>query len=79
MKNISNVNTGFFEDPNGNKSSTRVKTFLAALVAMFIAVADVFMDSVSAVATLPIIITLLAYSAGEKSFQCLIESKTFKS
>ncbi len=67
--------SGFFEDSNGNKSSTRLKTFLAAITAFIIALATVFISGVSLVESLPVIIALLAFSAGEKSFQYFIDSK----
>lgn len=67
--------SGFFEDPNGNKSSTRLKTFLAAITAFVIALATVFITKVSLVESIAIITVLLAYSAGEKSFQYYMDSK----
>ncbi|MBC8319876.1 MAG: hypothetical protein H8E34_04060 [Bacteroidetes bacterium] len=67
--------SGFFDDDNGNKSSTRLVTFLSALTALFLAVAGVFIDEVTLSESLPIIITLLSYSAGAKSFQLFIKSK----
>ena len=79
MENKSNItsNTGFFDDGNGNKSSTRLITFLSAIIALLISVAGVFMDEVRLGESLPIIITLLSYSAGAKSFQLFIESKYY--
>ncbi|MFK5856094.1 MAG: hypothetical protein QM503_08195 [Bacteroidota bacterium] len=76
MSNLhKNQLSGFFEDSNGNKSSTRLKTFLAAITAFVIALATVFVSSISLVESIPVIITLLAFSAGEKSFQYFIDSK----
>ena len=77
---MSNSNTsirpsGFFEDSNGNKSSTRLKTFLSAITALFIALISVLINEVSIGESLPVIITLLAFSSGEKSYQYLLESK----
>lgn len=67
--------SGFFEDNNGNKSSTRLKTFLSAVIAMCIAIVSIFFKEVSIGESLPVIITLLAFSAGEKSYQYFLESK----
>ena len=75
----SNVKSGFFEDARGNKSSTRLKTFLAAITAMIIALASVFFQVVTLSESLPIIITLLAFSSGEKSYQSFLESKSKES
>ena len=69
---------GLFRDPQGNKSSTRVKTFLAALTAFAIALAGVFFKEVALSESLPLIIILLAFSSGEKSFQAYLESKINK-
>jgi hypothetical protein len=68
--------SGFFEDAQGNKSSTRLKTFLAAITAMLIAISSVFFQVVTISESLPIIITLLAFSSGEKSYQSFLESKS---
>jgi hypothetical protein len=68
--------SGFFEDARGNKSSTRLKTFLAAITAMLIAISSVFFQVVTITESLPIIITLLAFSSGEKSYQSFLESKS---
>jgi hypothetical protein len=77
MSNIKNTKstTGFFEDDNGNKSSTRLKTFLSALTALIIALASIIFNEVSLGESLPVIITLLAFSSGEKSYQYFIETK----
>jgi len=72
----STIKSGFFEDAKGNKSSTRLKTFLAAITAMLIALASVFFQVVTVSESLPIIITLLAFSSGEKSYQSFLESKS---
>jgi|ETNmetMinimDraft_26_1059896.scaffolds.fasta_scaffold16957_2 hypothetical protein len=76
---MSNTNSspgpsGFFEDNNGNKSSTRLKTFLSAIAALFIALISVVFSEVSLGESLPVIITLLAFSSGEKSYQYFLES-----
>ncbi|MFA5419634.1 MAG: hypothetical protein WC341_14380 [Bacteroidales bacterium] len=71
-----NTKSGYFEDAAGNKSSTRLKTFLAAVTAMIIALASVFFQVVTLGESLPIIIALLAFSSGEKSYQSFLESKT---
>ncbi len=69
---------GLFRDPQGNRSSTRVKTFLAALTAFAIALVSVFIKEITPGDSLPVIITLLAFSSGEKSFQAYLESKINK-
>lgn len=74
-----NIKSGYFEDANGNKSSTRLKTFLAAITAMIIALSSVFFKVVTVGESLPIIVTLLAFSSGEKSYQSFLESKSKKS
>ena len=75
MKN-NNKKPGFLTDTEGNKSSTRLKTFLAAITAFIIALTSVFLKGISIGQSLPIIITLLTYSAGEKSYQNFLESKS---
>ena len=76
MSNTNSYNpSGFFEDGNGNKSSTRLKTFLAAIIAFCIAIVCVAFPSVSIAGSLPVIIALLAFSSGEKSYQYFLESK----
>ncbi|MBU2554393.1 MAG: hypothetical protein KKF98_08030 [Bacteroidetes bacterium] len=72
----SSTKYGFFEDAKGNKSSTRLKTFLAAITAMLIAISSVYFQVVTITESLPIIITLLAFSSGEKSYQSFLESKS---
>jgi hypothetical protein len=79
MNQIIKHSAGFFEDENGNKSSTRLKTFISAIIAFIIAIADIFLSQISTSESLPIIFTLLAFSAGEKSFQYFIEYKSKKS
>ncbi len=79
MNNTTKNKSGFFEDENGNKSSTRLKTFLAAIVALIISLVDVFSSSFISTESLPLIITLLAFSAGEKSYQYFLEFKSKKS
>jgi len=69
------VRRGFFRDNAGNRSSTRLKTFLAALAALVIALASVFVKEIHLSDSLPVIIILLAFSTGEKSFQAYLESK----
>ena len=70
------MQAGFFEDNKGNKSSTRLKTFLAAITALIIALASVFLEQITLGDSLPMIITLLAYSASEKTFQYILETKS---
>lgn len=69
------VRRGFFRDNTGNKSSTRLKTFLAAVTALVIALASVFIKEIHLSDGLPVIVILLAFSTGEKSFQAYLESK----
>ena len=66
--------TGFFEDSPGVKSSTRLMAFLALLAALLIAISVVFIANVSIGDGLPLVITLLAYSAGVKTFQVFAEN-----
>ena len=72
----SNIKSGYFEDAAGNKSSTRLKTFLAAVTAMIVALVSVFFEVVTVGESLPIIFALLAFSSGEKSYQSFLESRT---
>lgn len=66
---------GYFEEKEGVKSITRVKTFWAAMVGIGIAGMSVIMDSVTVGDALPMVVTLLAYSAGTKVFQKIVEVK----
>ncbi len=75
IQNSPHNHSGFFQDRNGNRSSTRLKTFLSAVTALLIALLSVFVDEISITESLPIIITLLAFSSGVKSFQYFLESK----
>ena len=76
MSQITKNKSGFFEDENGNKSSTRLKTFMSAMVALIISLVDVFSNNIASSESLPLIITLLAFSAGEKSYQYFLEFKS---
>ncbi len=76
MNQITKNKSGFFEDENGNKSSTRLKTFMSAMVALIISLVDVFSNNIASSESLPLIITLLAFSAGEKSYQYFLEFKS---
>lgn len=67
--------TGYFEEKEGVKSSTRLMTFTAAMAAIFIAVASVFIKEVTIGDALPIVLTLLSYSLGAKVFQKIAEVK----
>ncbi|PIQ26228.1 MAG: hypothetical protein COW63_17575 [Bacteroidetes bacterium CG18_big_fil_WC_8_21_14_2_50_41_14] len=73
-KKSSYYKSEFFDDAKGNKSITRLKSFLAAITALIIALSRVFFNIVSLVNNLPIIIALLAFSVGEKSFQYFLVS-----
>ena len=69
---------GFFETLNGDrveKSTTRLITFIAGVVALIIALMSVIMKDVTLGDALPMVITLLAYSAGTKVFQKSIEKR----
>jgi len=72
---ISSNKAGFFEDMDGNRSSTRLITFIAAMTGLIIAVSSVLFDYISTSDSLPLIITLLSFAAGEKSLNTFIESK----
>jgi len=76
MNQTTKNKSGFFEDENGNKSSTRLKTFMSAMVALIISLVDVFSSNIASSESLPLIITLLAFSAGEKSYQYFLEFKS---
>jgi len=76
MNQITKNKSGFFEDENGNKSSTRLKTFISAMVALIISLVDVFSSNIASSESLPLIITLLAFSSGEKSYQYFLEFKS---
>lgn len=73
--NYPNRPPGFFEDNNGNKSSTRLKTFLSVITALWIALVSMFFNEISLGENLPVIITLLTFSSVEKSYQYFLESK----
>lgn len=70
--------TGYFESQPGRKSSTRLMTFLALVAALIIAICSVFMTTISLGDSLPLVVTLLAYSLGAKSFQQIAEVKREK-
>ena len=67
--------SGFFYDRAGNKSSTRLITFIAAIVGLVIAILSVVFQSISTTENLSLIITLLSFAAGEKSLNTFIESR----
>jgi len=60
---------GFFQSAPGRWSSTRLQSFLAFSVGCVIAVSSVFVDSVTLGDAFPMMITLLAYSLGYKTFK----------
>jgi len=66
---------GFFEDLDGNRSSTRLITFIAAITGLIIAMSSIFFDYINTSESLPLIITLLSFAAGQKSLNTFIESK----
>jgi len=57
---------GFFEEKEGVKSSTRLMTVSAAFGGIAIAIASVFLKDVTLGDALPMVATLLLYSAGQK-------------
>ena len=65
--------TGYFYEKEGVKSITRVKTFLALIVALLAVMYSILTKTVDA--NLWLIIALLGYSAGEKVAQKAIEKK----
>ena len=67
------METGYFEEAENVKSITRVKTFLALLVGLAAAGYSVLTKTVDT--NIWLIVTLLAYSAGEKVAQKAIENK----
>lgn len=69
------MKVGFLEESEGVKSITRLKTFIATISAVVIAVASVFLKSVTIGDALPMVVTLLAYSFGAKVFQKFAEVK----
>ena len=64
-----------FQDDKGNASSTRVKTFIAAMVAFSIALIIVLTKDTIDTNGLIIIGMLLSYSIGEKSYNKYLELK----
>ena len=66
------MKTGYFEDQPGVKSSTRLMAFLSLLAGLSIALSSVFVESITLGDSLPMVITLLSYSAGVKTFQKLV-------
>jgi len=74
--NINNrKKAGFFEDLDGNRSSTRLITFIAAITGLAIAISSNFFEYINTSESLPLIITLLSFAAGQKSLNTFIESK----
>ena len=65
--------TKYFEEKEGVKSITRVKTFLALIVALLAVIYSIYTKTVDA--NLWLIIALLTYSAGEKVAQKAMEKK----
>ena len=73
--NISRKKAGFFEDMDGNRSSTRLITFIAAMTGLVIAISSVIFEYINTSESLPLIITLLSFAASEKSFNTYLESR----
>lgn len=67
------MKTGFFETKPGVKSSTRLMSFLALCVGLVLAISAVFVEGVSFGDAFPMVLTLLGYSLGAKSFQNVTE------
>jgi len=63
--------TKYFEEKEGVKSITRVKTFLALIVALLAVIYSIYTKTVND--NLWLIIALLTYSAGEKVAQKAME------
>jgi len=59
----------YLTDAAGKTSNTRVNAHLAVLSALAIAISSVFVDGVTLGDSLPMVIVLLAYSFGVKTFQ----------
>ena len=65
--------TGYFYESESVKSITRVKTFLALIVALLAVIYSIYTKTVAE--NLWLIIALLTYSAGEKVAQKALEKK----
>jgi len=70
-----NGQVGFFEESDGVKSITRLKTFISAMAGILISICSVFVSNITIGDALPMVVTLLAYSAGTKVFQKFAEKK----
>lgn len=70
-----NGQVGFFEESDGVSSITRLKTFIAAMAGVLISICSVFVSNITIGDALPMVVTLLAYSAGTKVFQKFAEKK----
>lgn len=66
---------GFFETASGDKSSTRLMTFMALCVGLIIALSAVFGSEITLGDALPFTVTLLGYSLGAKAFQNAMDMK----
>jgi hypothetical protein len=64
---------GFFQSAPGRWSSTRLQAFLAFLSALALVFTTAFSSTVSFGESFPMVITLLAYSLGIKTFQNITE------
>ena len=69
---------GFFDEAPNVQSMSRLMTFLALVAAILLALISVLMDNVSLGDSLPLIITFLAYSAGQKIFGKAMEAGVWK-
>ena len=67
------MKTGFFETSPGNYSMTRLMTFMALCSAIILTFCTVFVESVTFGDSFPLILMLLGYSLGAKSFQNVTE------
>ncbi len=65
----------FLQDRYGNNSSTRLLSTIAAALAFLIAIASVAAPHVNPTTILPLVITLLSYSAGHKGLNTYFENR----
>ena len=67
------MKTGFFQTSPDNYSITRLMTFMALCTAIVLTFCTVFVSSVTFGDSFPLILMLLGYSLGAKSFQNVTE------
>ncbi len=66
--------SAFLQDRYGNNSSTRLLSTIAAIIAFLIAIAAVAAPNVNPTTILPLVITLLSYSASHKGLNTYFEN-----